>query len=277
MKKEQRTYRTIAISDVHLGSRGCQANLLCDFLKHNTGDTLYLVGDIIDGWRLRKNWYWPQEHSDVIRRILTAAKRGTRVKYIVGNHDEVLRTWLNFIPVLGNLTVSNREEHTGVDGRRYLVVHGDMFDSLMHATSGRWLMHIGDHLYDFIITLNNWWSLIRHRLGLPYWSMSKWIKQHTKQAVSYVLNFEQLLANYCHSKGYYGIICGHIHTAEIKMIDTTWYGNSGDWVESCTALVEHHDGRWEIVTWTKETDDVVADVDGSSREQSPRRARKSQH
>jgi len=277
MKKEQRTYRTIAISDVHLGSRGCQANLLCDFLKHNTGDTLYLVGDIIDGWRLRKNWYWPQEHSDVIRRILTAAKRGTRVKYIVGNHDEVLRTWLNFIPVLGNLTVSNREEHTGVDGRRYLVVHGDMFDSLMHATSGRWLMHIGDHLYDFIITLNNWWSLIRHRLGLPYWSMSKWIKQHTKQAVSYVLNFEQLLANYCHSKGYYGIICGHIHTAEIKMIDTTWYGNSGDWVESCTALVEHHDGRWEIVTWTKETDDVVADVDGSSREQSSRRARKSQH
>jgi UDP-2,3-diacylglucosamine pyrophosphatase LpxH len=270
-----KTYRTIAISDVHLGSRGCKAGLLCDFLKHNTSDTLYLVGDIIDGWRLRKNWYWPQTHSDVIRRVLTAAKRGTKVKYIVGNHDEVLRTWLNFIPALGNLTVSNREEHVGVDGRRYLVVHGDMFDSLMHATSGRWLMHIGDYLYDFIIALNNWWSLIRLRLGLPYWSMSKWIKQHTKQAVSYVLNFEQLLANYCHSKGYHGIICGHIHTAEIKMINTTWYGNSGDWVESCTALVEHHDGRWEIVTWTKEKLDVVADNHGSTRKQSRRRARQS--
>ena len=271
----EKTYRTIAISDVHLGSRGCKANLLCDFLKHNTSDTLYLVGDIIDGWRLRKNWYWPQEHSDVIRRILTAAKRDTKVKYILGNHDEVLRTWLNFIPVLGNLTVSNREEHVGVDGRKYLVVHGDMFDSLMHATSGRWLMHIGDRLYDFIIALNNWWSLIRLRLGLPYWSMSKWIKQHTKQAVSYVLNFEQLLANYCHSKGYHGIICGHIHTAEIKMINTTWYGNSGDWVESCTALVEHHDGRWEIITWTKEKLDVVADNHGSTRKQSRRRARQS--
>jgi UDP-2,3-diacylglucosamine pyrophosphatase LpxH len=273
----EKTYRSIFISDVHLGSRGCRAGLLCDFLKHNTCDTLYLVGDIIDGWRLRKNWYWPQTHSDVIRRVLTAAKRGTRVKYIAGNHDEVLRTWLNFIPVLGNLTVSNREEHVGVDGRKYLVVHGDMFDSLMHATSGRWLMHIGDHLYDFIITLNNWWSLARLRLGLPYWSMSKWIKQHTKQAVSYVLNFEQLLANYCHSKGYHGIICGHIHTAEIKMINTTWYGNSGDWVESCTALVEHHSGEWEIITWTKEKLDVVADNHGSTRKQSRRRARQSQH
>ena len=271
----EKTYRSIFISDIHLGSKGCKAEILCDFLKNNSAETLYLVGDIIDGWRLRQQWYWPQEHSNVIRRILTAAKRGTRVKYLLGNHDEVLRSWLNFIPVLGNLTVSNREEHIGVDGRRYLVVHGDMFDSLMHATSGRWLMHIGDWLYDFIIRLNDWWALLRNRLGLSYWSMSKWIKQHTKQAVSYVLNFEQLLTNYCHSKGYDGIICGHIHTPEIKMISGVWYGNSGDWVENCSALVEHHDGSWEIVTWTKERDDVDIDNTGSEHKQSAGHSRTS--
>jgi len=246
-----KTYRTIAISDTHLGSRGCKAELLNNFLKHNTSDNLYLVGDIIDGWRLKQTWYWPESHSDVIRRILKIAKKGTEVTYVVGNHDEVLRKWLHFIPVLGNLTVTNRCDYVGLDGKRYLVIHGDMFDSLMHASSGRWLMHIGDRLYDIIIKLNDYWAVVRARMGLPYWSMSKWIKHHTKQAVTYILNFERLLANYCRSKGYDGIICGHIHTAEIRDINGIVYMNDGDWVESCTALVEHWDGSWEIVTWDK--------------------------
>lgn len=244
-------YRTICISDIHLGSQGCKADLLCNFLKHNTAETIFLVGDIVDGWRLQKRWYWPQEHSNVIRKILTAAKRGAQVKYIAGNHDEVLRTWLHFIPAVGNVEVVNRYDYTGLDGRRYLVVHGDMFDTLMHVSSGRILMHIGDWLYDFIIRLNDIWSVVRAKLGMRYWSMSKWIKQNTKQAVSYVLNFEKLLADYCKTKGYDGIICGHIHTAEIRDIDGITYMNDGDWVESCTALVEHWNGQWEIIHWNE--------------------------
>lgn len=250
----QKKYRSIFISDIHLGSRGCKAELLCNFLKYNTADNLYLVGDIIDGWRLKKRWHWPQEHSNVIRKILTAAKRGTQVKYIIGNHDEVFRRWLHFIPSVGNLHILNRDDYTGVDGKRYLVIHGDMFDTLMHVSSGKLIMHIGDKLYDFIIQLNDIWAKIRYKLGLPYWSMSKWIKHHTKQAVSYVLSFEKLLADYCKNKGYDGIICGHIHTADIRDIDGIIYMNDGDWVESCTALVEHHDGRWEIIHWTDTSD-----------------------
>jgi UDP-2,3-diacylglucosamine pyrophosphatase LpxH len=266
----ERTYRSIFISDIHLGSRGCKADLLCDFLKNNTADNLYLVGDIIDGWRLKKKWYWPQSHSNVIRRILTAAKRGTTVHYIIGNHDEALRNWMHWVPVLGNVEISNRRDHIGVDGRRYLVVHGDMFDSLMQVSSGKWLMHIGDKLYDIIIDLNDIWAKFRSRMGLSYWSMSRWIKHHTKQAVSYVLSFEKLLADYCHKKGYNGIICGHIHTAEIRDIDGVTYMNDGDWVESCTALVEHWDGQWEIITWTGANRGVDTDSDSGEHQRSPR-------
>lgn len=261
---EKQKYRSIFISDIHLGSRGCKATLLCNFLKFNIADNLYLVGDIVDGWRLKRSWYWPQEHSNVIRRFLTAAKRGTRIFYIAGNHDEALRPWLKHIPDIGNVTFINRVDHTGADGKRYLVVHGDMFDTLMHATNGRLIMHIGDWLYDVLVKLNDWYAMIRAKLGMDYWSMSKWIKHNTKQAVGYVLNFEGLLADYCKSKGYDGIICGHIHTACIRKVNDIDYMNDGDWVESCTALVEHYDGRWEIITWTKEINDVVTDIDSSS-------------
>ena len=245
-------YRSIFISDTHLGSRGCKATLLLNFLKSTSSENLYLVGDIVDGWRLRQNWYWPDTHSDVIRKILKMAAKGTNVTYIAGNHDEALRKWLHYIPYLGNLKFTNRADYIGLDGKRYLVIHGDMFDSLMQVSSGRMLMHLGDWLYDFIIKLNDLWAAVRSKMGLPYWSISKWIKQNTKQAVGYVLNFEKLLADYCKSKGYDGIICGHIHTAEIRDINGIVYLNSGDWIESCTALVEHHDGRWEIVTWIKD-------------------------
>jgi len=248
MKKPN--YRSIFISDIHLGSRGCKAELLLDFLKRNSSDNLYLVGDIVDGWRLKQNWYWPQSHSDVIRRVLKLAKKGTRVFYIAGNHDEAIRKWLHYIPNLGRLTFSNREDYIGLDGRRYLIIHGDLFDGLMQVSSGRLLMHVGDWLYDLIVRLNDYWAMIRSRMGLPYWSISKWIKQNTKQAVGYILNFEKLLADYCKTKGYDGIICGHIHTAEIRDIDGVVYMNDGDWVESCTALVENWDGTWEIIEWS---------------------------
>ena len=243
------TYRSIFISDIHLGSRGCKAELLLDFLKHNSSCNLYLVGDIVDGWRLKQNWYWPDTHSDILRRVLKTAKKGTEVFYIAGNHDEALRKWLHYIPNLGNLTFSNREIYIGLDDKQYLVIHGDMFDSLMQVSSGRLLMHIGDRLYDIIIRINDYWAMIRSYMGLPYWSISKWIKQNTKQAVGYILNFEKLLADYCKTKGYDGIICGHIHTAEIRDIDGVIYMNDGDWVESCTALVENWDGTWEIIEW----------------------------
>lgn len=243
-------YRSIFISDLHLGSKGCKADLLCDFLKHNKAENLFLVGDIIDGWRLKKRWYWPQSHSNVVRKILTAANSGTHVYYIVGNHDEALRDWVRMIPQLGNLSILNRYDYTDLAGKRFLVVHGDMFDSLMQFNSGKLLMHIGDKLYDIVIRINDIWAGVRKRLNLPYWSLSKWIKKNTKQAVSYVLNFETLLSNYCKTKGYDGVICGHIHTAEIRSINNIVYMNDGDWVESCTALVETWQGEWQLIHWT---------------------------
>lgn len=246
----QKQYRAIFISDVHLGSRGCKADLLCDFLKHNTSDQLFLVGDIIDGWRLQRKWYWPQSHSNVIRKILTAANRGTQVIYVLGNHDEALRKWIKLIPTLGNLSIVNRYDYRDVFGKQFLVIHGDLFDGLMQLSSGKWLMHMGDKLYDVLIKINDLWTAARSWMGLPYWSMSKWIKKNTKQALNYVLNFETLLSQYCKSKGYDGVICGHIHTAEIREIDGILYMNDGDWVESCTALVETHDGDWQLIHWT---------------------------
>ncbi len=241
-------YRTLFISDVHLGSKGSQADALCDFLKHNTADQLYLVGDIIDGWRLKKKWYFPQSHSNVIRRILTAAKRGTKVTYIIGNHDEFLRAFLQFNVSFGEIAIRNRAIHHGEDGKRYLVVHGDMFDGLMRP-SRKWLMFFGDHLYALLIGANTRLNALRRWLGMPYWSLSKALKTRTKRAMNYILNFEEEVAAYCRRKDLDGAICGHIHVAEMRTINGITYMNDGDWVESCTALAEHHDGRWELIEY----------------------------
>lgn len=271
-----RNYRTIFISDVHLGTKDCKAEALNNFLKHNTCDTLYLVGDIIDAWKIQQNrWRWKQSHTNVIRRILGHAKRGTRVVYVAGNHDEFLRPLIPYGLGFGMVEVVNQAEHIGIDGRHYLVTHGDLFDGITRITP--WLSFLGDRMYDFVLNLNSRFNWIRHRLGFGYWSLSKFLKYRVKKAVDFVFQFEVNLATYCKKKGYDGVICGHIHHAEIKEINGVIYMNDGDWVESMTALVEDHSGEWHIVTWTKETDDVVADVDSSSREQSPRRARKSKH
>lgn len=245
-------YKSIFISDVHLGTRGCQADALCVFLKTHTSENLFLVGDIIDGWRLKRRWHFPQSHANVIRRILTAAKRGTNVEYILGNHDEAGRKFLNFDISFGNIKISDRQDYIGVDGRRYLVIHGDFFDTLMHDK--KWLMHIGDSLYDAMIWINIQFNRIRNLLGMEYWSLSRYLKQNTKQALNFINRYEDHLANYCKYHGYDGIICGHIHHAEIKEINGVTYMNDGDWVESGTALVEHLDGRWEIINYAEDID-----------------------
>lgn len=272
----EKTYRTVFISDVHLGTKDCKAEALNNFLKHHTCETLYLVGDIIDAWKIQQNrWRWKQSHTNVIRRVLGHAKRGTRVVYVAGNHDEFLRPLIPYGIGFGQVEIVNQAEHIGLDGRHYLVTHGDLFDGITRITP--WLSFLGDRMYDFVLNLNSRFNWIRHRLGFGYWSLSKFLKYRVKKAVDFVFQFEVNLATYCRKKGYDGVICGHIHHAEIKEINGVAYMNDGDWVESMTALVEHHSGEWQIVTWTKEKDDVDPDVDSSTRKQSRRRARPSEH
>jgi len=262
----QKTYRSIFISDVHLGTKDCQAGKLNNFLKHNSCDTLYLVGDIIDAWKIQQNkWRWKQSHTNVVRRVLGHAKRGTKVIFIAGNHDEFLRPMIPYGFSFGLIEIHNQIEHIGADGKHYLVVHGDMFDGLTRLAP--WLSFLGDKAYDFILSLNSKLAWIRHRMGFGYFSLSRFLKHRVKKAVDFIFKFEENLAKYCKKRGFDGVICGHIHHAEIKDIDGVTYMNDGDWVESCTALVEHHDGRWEIITWTQESDNVDNDIDSSTREQ----------
>ena len=264
----ERTYRSIFVSDVHLGTKDCKAGQLNNFLKHNTCETLYLVGDIIDGWKVQQNKLkWRQSHTNVVRRILGHAKRGTRVVYVVGNHDEFLRPMLPYELKFGDIDIVNHADHQGVDGKRYLVTHGDLFDGITRLAP--WLSFLGDKAYDFILAVNSRYNWIRHRLGFGYWSLSKYLKHRVKKAVDFIFEFEKNLTAYCKKKGYDGVICGHIHCAEIKLIDGIIYMNDGDWVESCTALVEHWNGSWEIITWTQERDDGMdADTDSDTYQRS---------
>jgi UDP-2,3-diacylglucosamine pyrophosphatase LpxH len=269
----EKTYRSIFISDVHLGTRDCKAEALNNFLKHNTCETLYLVGDIIDAWKIQQNkWRWKQSHTNVVRRILGHAKRGTRVIYVAGNHDEFLRPLIPYGMGFGAVEIVNQTEHIGLDGRHYLVTHGDLFDGITRLAP--WLSFLGDKLYDFVLDLNSRFNWIRHRMGFGYWSLSRYLKHKVKKAADFMFQFELNLARYCHKRGYDGVICGHIHHAEIKLIDGIIYMNDGDWVESMTALVEHHSGEWAIVTWTKEHDDVATDNTGSEHKQSKRHSGK---
>ena len=269
----EKTYRSIFISDVHLGTRDCKAEALNNFLKNTTCETLYLVGDIIDAWKIQQNkWRWKQSHTNVVRRIMGHAKRGTRVIYVAGNHDEFLRPLIPLGIGFGLIEVVNQTEHIGVDGRHYLVTHGDLFDGITRLAP--WLAFLGDKLYDFVLNLNSQFNAVRRRLRLGYWSLSKYLKYKVKKASDFLFQFERNLAVYCKKRGYDGVICGHIHHAEIKEIDGVVYMNDGDWVESMTALVENYNGSWEIVTWTKEHDDVVTDLTGSEHKQPKRHSRK---
>ncbi|HVI99153.1 MAG TPA: UDP-2,3-diacylglucosamine diphosphatase [Sphingomonas sp.] len=245
---ERRRYRTIWISDVHLGTRGCNADLLIDFLDHVDSDTMYLVGDIIDGWRLKKKFFWPPAHNDVVWRILKRARRGTRIVYIPGNHDEMFRQFsgLDF----GGVEIRRKAIHETVDGRRLLVLHGDEFDVITLAH--RWLAHLGDAAYTALMRVSLLVNAVRRRFGMPYWSLSKHAKARVKNAVEFISRYEEVVAHAAGSRGVDGVVCGHIHTAEMRTIGTVAYYNDGDWVEGCTALVEHDDGRMELLHWADE-------------------------
>jgi len=237
--------RTAWISDVHLGTPGCQADALLDFLKHLDCDTLFLVGDIIDGWQLRRSWYWPQAHNDVVQKLLRKARKGTRVIYVPGNHDEFARKFLEHS--FGGIEVAEEWIHTTADGRKLWVTHGDLYDGVIQCA--RWLALLGDSLYEFTLKLNRHLNSWRARAGLPYWSLSKYLKLKVKRAVSYVADFEAALAREARKRGVDGLVCGHIHHAEMREVEGILYCNDGDWVESLTALVERADGTLEIIEW----------------------------
>ncbi|MBK6453636.1 MAG: UDP-2,3-diacylglucosamine diphosphatase [Proteobacteria bacterium] len=244
--------RSVFISDVHLGFKGCRAEFLLDFLRRVECEQIYLVGDIIDLWSLQRTFYWPQAHNDVIRTILGKAKHGTRVVYVPGNHDRAFRD--NDGLTLGNVEIRREAIHETADGRRFLVLHGDEFDSIVRASP--LLESVGSHAYAAALRLNRYVNAVRQRLGYPYWSLAAFLKHKVKNAVKYIANFERALAVEARRRGVDGVICGHIHRAEITEIDGILYCNDGDWVESCTTLVEDFAGRLSLLRWT-ETAEVL--------------------
>ncbi|MFV0622467.1 UDP-2,3-diacylglucosamine diphosphatase [Sphingomonas sp. ac-8] len=250
----RRAFRTVFVSDVHLGTPGSSARALVDFLHGIECETLYLVGDIVDGWQIRKGWYWPASHNDVVRTILKFARRSTRVVYLPGNHDEAFREYIGL--EFGGVELLDEDIHTTADGRRLLVLHGDQFDGVV--LYARWLAFLGDHAYTLLLKANRLWNAGRRRMGLPYWSLSAYAKHRVKNAVSFISRFEETVAHAAAERGVDGVVCGHIHTAEIRRIGDVTYYNDGDWVESCTALVEHADGRMALIDWHRDGADMGA-------------------
>jgi len=240
-------YRAIWISDVHLGTKGCKAEFLLDFLKNTESDYLYLVGDMIDGWRLKKSWYWPQAHNDVVQKLLRKARKGARVIYVPGNHDEFARDYASYH--FGDVEVVEEAIHVAADGKRYLVIHGDQFDGVMQYA--KWLAHLGDSAYTLALTLNHWFNWVRRKLGYSYWSLSAYLKHRVKNAVQFIAQYEETMIDVARKRGVDGIVCGHIHHAELRQFGGITYANDGDWVESCSALVEHFDGRLEVLHWAE--------------------------
>lgn len=246
----RRHYRTVFLSDVHLGTRACKAELLADFLRHVRFEELYLVGDIVDGWRLKKNWYWDEHHDVVVRKVLKRARKGARVVFVPGNHDEAFRPYVGH--ALAGIELRREAVHETADGRRLLVVHGDEHDVIcQHA---RWLAHLGDFGYELSVTANRWINGVLAAIGRPYWSLPGFLKRTVKKALEHVDSFEQSLAAEARRRGLDGVVCGHVHTPKIREVDGVLYCNDGDWVDTCTALVEHEDGRLEIVDWLAEVE-----------------------
>ncbi|MBV9062582.1 MAG: UDP-2,3-diacylglucosamine diphosphatase [Alphaproteobacteria bacterium] len=243
--RSTKRHRTLFISDVHLGTRGCKAEALADFLARNSSETLYLVGDIVDGWRLRRRWYWPEAHSRVLHEILRKVDAGTRVIYVPGNHDEAFRDYCG--RAIAGVTVLREAIHDTADGKRLLVVHGDQFDGVIACA--KWLAHLGDGAYTLALRLSDALSIVRRRFGMPYWSLSAYLKQKVKNAVEYVCRFQDAVAREARERGFDGVVCGHIHHAAIQRIQGILYLNDGDWVESCTALTEDVRGHLEILHW----------------------------
>ncbi|MDD3183065.1 MAG: UDP-2,3-diacylglucosamine diphosphatase [Alphaproteobacteria bacterium] len=246
-------YRTIWISDIHLGTRGCQAETLLDFLRYTESENLYLVGDIVDGWQLRKRWYWPQAHNDVVQKILRRARKGSNVFYIPGNHDEVARDFCGL--QFGGVLVTNQIVHTLANGNRFLVLHGDQYDAVIGFA--KWVAKLGDVAYTFALSINTILNTIRRKMGFSYWSLSSYLKSKVKNAVEYISAYETLVADEARRHDVDGVLCGHIHQAEIRMIGDAQYCNCGDWVESCTAVVEDFEGRLSIINWPEQRDALL--------------------
>lgn len=240
-------YRTVFISDIHLGSQSADPTYLLEFMKTFECEKLYLVGDIIDGWALHKKYYWPQDHNDVIQKLLRKARKNTEIIYIPGNHDEIMKPYCDM--QLGNIRIALSDIHITADGKKFLVVHGDQFDVVIR--NAKWLAHIGSYAYDALIKVNSFVSWTRKMMGRPYWSLSKWIKHKVKTAVNFVGEFENTLTNYASQQGVDGIVCGHVHTPNVCKVNGMYYYNCGDWVESHTAIVENLDGTMELVVWKK--------------------------
>lgn len=246
---ETTRFRTLFISDIHLGTRGCQAEMLIEFLRQHDADRIYLVGDIFDGWRLRKGWYWPQSHNDVVQKLLRKARKGTEIIYIPGNHDEVMRDYLG--SHFGGIEVRDRDIHETADGTRFLVIHGDEFD--MVVRNAKWLAHAGDWGYVTVLWANGWFNRIKRLWGGQYWSLSRYLKLKVKQAVNFIGAFEDALSAEARRSNVDGVICGHIHHAAIKEQAGIAYVNTGDWVESCTAIAEDDKGQLHLIDWVAVT------------------------
>ncbi len=241
------TYRSVFISDIHLGTKGARTDFLIDFLRATSCEQLYLVGDIVDGWRLRKSWYWDEAHDEVLRLILARARAGAAVTYVPGNHDEMLRNWLPLGLEIAGVRLQSEAVHVAADGRRFLVIHGDQFDSVVRYA--KFLAVLGDQAYTAALAANRFFNFVRRRFGYPYWSLSQWLKRQVKGAVAAIDRFEEALALHARNRGFDGVICGHIHHPEMRRVGDVLYINDGDWIENCTALAEHHDGRLELIEW----------------------------
>ena len=248
-------HRAIWISDVHLGTRGCKADFLLEFLKHNEAEYVYLLGDIIDGWRLKKGWHWPQKHNDVVQKLLRKARKGSNVVYVPGNHDEFARDFLDM--QFGGIEVKEEAEHITADGRRMLMLHGDKYDGVMKYA--KWLAHLGDWAYETLLVINHYFNIVRRKLGYDYWSLSAYLKHKVKNAVSFISDFEELVAGAAKKDNMDIVVCGHIHKAELRYVDQVLYCNTGDWVESCTAMVESSDGQLSIVHWSDNQETLLSE------------------
>jgi UDP-2,3-diacylglucosamine pyrophosphatase LpxH len=267
---EPTVYRSLFLSDVHLGTRGCQAELLLDFLKYNDAATIYLVGDMIDGWRLRNGWYWPQTHNDVLQKLLRKVRKGARVIYLPGNHDEFARGYTGM--VFGGIEVADHAYHMTADNKRLLIIHGDQFDIVVqHA---RWVAFLGDWAYHVALWSNLWFNKARRAFGFPYWSLSQWAKLKVKNAVNFIGSFEAALAEAARRHHADGVVCGHIHHAAIRDIGGVLYVNTGDFVETCSAVAEHQDGRLEILYWQRTAEErrLAAEAEQASTESAAKAA-----
>ncbi|QKV17373.1 UDP-2,3-diacylglucosamine diphosphatase [Oricola thermophila] len=243
---EEKKFRTLFLSDIHLGTRGCRADMLLDFLREHDAEKIYLVGDIFDGWRLKRGWYWPQVHNDVVQKLLRKGRKGAEIVYVPGNHDEVMRQFPG--THFGGIEVKNRDIHETADGRKLLVIHGDQFD--MVVVNAKWLAHVGDVAYTIALAVNFWFNRLRRLWGGQYWSLSRWAKLRVKQAVNFIGAYETILVSEAAKAGVDGVVCGHIHHAALTEMNGITYVNTGDWVESCTAIVEEHDGTLRLIDWS---------------------------